>query len=159
MLLCISSPGATDLICKGLDSIQGFAGHTVFVVITPLYQITRSIHRQLVKLTEWLLSNKTLFMDGKIRLCVLKYSFFSTTKKYKNHILAFRQYKSRGWAEFNLWGTVCQHPLWPKRHYQYLLYPRQRSCLAFLSHSILCYLFQPHKQPCLLPPPCLLIFL
>ena len=71
----------------------------------------------------------------KYSFWVLKYyfDFFQPLKNYKNPILVLRQYKNRWWAEFDLWGTVCQHVLWPKSHYQYLLYTRQRSCLAFPS--------------------------
>ena len=71
----------------------------------------------------------------KYSFWVLKYyfDFFQPLKNYKNPILVLRQYKNRWWAEFDLWGTVCQHLLWPKSHYQYLLYTRQRTCLAFPS--------------------------
>lgn len=96
-LLCVSSPGATNLICKGLDSIQGSAGHTVFVLIGHLHHITKSIHRQLVKLTEWPLSNKTLFMDAKIQLLgpEILFWFFSTTKKLQNPYLSSQAVKKQ----------------------------------------------------------------
>ena len=87
--LCIY-PRSHKLVCKGLDGIHGSAGHTVFVVIGHLYHITKSIHRQLVKLTEWPLSNKTLFMDAKIQLLgpEILFWFFSTTKKLQKPYLS-----------------------------------------------------------------------